>query len=255
VICEHETPCGDEDANFSLVSSFESGTSRYDPAPELIKDRAKGMAFIVVEDLQRRVVYTCSAFLISKTHLLSNRHCLYGPDPVKNATPGRVRVWLRANTVDAKSPPTIQNASVKFPKSLLEAGLADVAILELEPIPTGAIALPLDINSNALGDLAVLQFPRNEPLVINSDAQCTGRGTERMFSEDSSIRYLTHGCDTLGGSSGSPILKRDLSSVVAIHYYGFQPGKEGLNRAFLISDIIAELKAKKPDLAQLLQVQ
>ena len=254
VVCENPRDCSDEKANFNSVSDYELGSDIYAPAPILIKSKVKGMVFLVVEDWDEEKIYTCSGFFVSNLHIMTNWHCLYGKNPDEGKKAGRARVWARAITKDPKTSPTIQNAVLRFPKSFASAGKIDVAILEINNSFPDVLPFRVDFNEMGSEPFAILQYPKNYPLVINADAQCKGYGMGTIFQSDSSgnrvgsVKYLKHGCDTMGGSSGSPLLHRDLKSVVALHYFGHKPGQYDLNRAFLMKDVLEELKKKAPDL-------
>ncbi len=59
-----------------------------------------------------------------------------------------------------------------------------------------------------------------------------------------------HRCDTLGGSSGSPVLDRASLNVVGLHHLGFLEGDTPVNRAVLIADVLAKIRTQFPDLGK-----
>ena len=62
-----------------------------------------------------------------------------------------------------------------------------------------------------------------------------------------------HSCDTMGGSSGSPILDRKTGFVVALHWGGAE--RSSFNQAIRMKDVLADLKIKAPQSYAELQIQ
>jgi V8-like Glu-specific endopeptidase len=58
-----------------------------------------------------------------------------------------------------------------------------------------------------------------------------------------------HLCDTLGGSSGSPVLDRQSGRLVGLHHLGIPPGAaDPVNQAVHIGQVLEDVKTRIPAL-------
>lgn len=156
--------------------------------------------------------YVCSGFLITDDLLMTNQHCVtdqavcettvaifgYQYDAEGHPYPGRQHQCLSVEDINYEH---------------------DVAVLKLAGTPGKewgrlqfAAKDPVDEE-----ELLVIQHPAGQPKQV-SKKDCTvlepsadGRGKDTDFA---------HGCDTLSGSSGSPVLNLR-GQVVGLHHYGF----------------------------------
>ncbi|MFZ2100987.1 MAG: serine protease [Oricola sp.] len=174
--------------------------------------------------------YVCTGFLIGDDTFVSNEHCVADADTCATA---KVIFGFAYNSLGQT--PGIEQydcASV----AAVNADL-DVAVLKLAGTP-GPRWGTLTLASNDLMEderLFVLQHPAGEAKQISDEgcavfeAQSPGRATASDFA---------HLCDTLGGSSGSPVFDAE-GEVVGLHHWGRAAfGKySGSNRAVRIGPI------------------
>jgi hypothetical protein len=121
------------------------------------------------------------------------------------------------------------------------------------------------------GDLAVPQYPGNYPYAINYDKNCRDFGPVQSHGGETYV-FSPHGCDTAGGSSGSPVFTRDMSEVVGVHaccslvgdaarmVEPGEPARPADDKAVVAADpgevnqyvpmqlILCDIKARDPDL-------
>ena len=228
--------------NFRKVSHFENGAEIYQPdlrgAHERLVRAARAMIWLAIEDDPNDRHLACTGFLITPDLALTNDHCARPTMTNHPGKPGLVRAWLRAESRDRKEAPSFHRGDLAYLSRVPEADpkiRLDFTVLRLAK--TAPNALPLKLAYEAPPDgrpLAVLQFPKNEPLVVNHDGDCTvwGQGAG----------YLIHGCDTDRGSSGSPVIDRDLSGgVYALHFLGHDNDETMGNRALPIPALLEEI--------------
>jgi V8-like Glu-specific endopeptidase len=194
----------------------------------------------------------CTGFFVSKDLLLTNRHCACPASKhqficpniklFQEIAPGENlgefdqldekyqaknwKLWSRIDVRTQASAPTFQSVNPAFlgarpvlqaqnghhplDYALFRVNVAERPGLEMKPVKLSAAKV-------ASGDLlAIPQYPGNYPYVINYDRNCRVLGDEQS-NRGLSYEYVPHGCDTAGGSSGSPVFKRDMSLVVGLH--------------------------------------
>ena len=238
-------------ANFSKVSDVEDGTIPYqlgNPEARANLTRvARAMIWFAIEDDVNNEQSACTGFLITTTLALTNDHCVRPTTSNKAGQIGLIRAWLRDRSRQRKEAPTVQRVQVEYLSKIPEKNpdeRLDFSVLRLpELVPSDVplkLAREVPINHQLL---AVLQFPKNEPLVVNHDADCSvwGQG----------IDYLVHGCDTDYGSSGSPVIDRALNrGVYALHFLGHENDETMGNRALPIPALLAEVRKNNEILYQ-----
>jgi hypothetical protein len=91
--------------------------------------------------------------------------------------------------------------------------------------------------------LYVVQHPNGDPKRVSrndcsvDEVSVAGRG---MANTD-----FSHRCDTLGGSSGAPVVSLATHKVVGLHHLGFEEDSVmRLNRAVHIKQIFADIPAE-----------
>jgi V8-like Glu-specific endopeptidase len=187
--------------------------------------------------MQRGGAY-CTGFLLTKNLLLTNQHCIQNDDEARstvaefkyenpNPKPSQYHV-LKLEAVD---------------KSL------DYALVRVDRNP-GEQFKPVDIGLEATGiaekmNLAVIQHPAGRPKMA-AIKDCKIDGLNRMGVEQTGTDF-GHSCDTLGGSSGSPVFALSGLRVVGLHHLGFREGIDlPVNQAVYLSKVLADVKDRNP---------
>lgn len=172
--------------------------------------------------------YVCTGFMVSDSMLVTNHHCVATAEVCKTT---------KALFGYQKSGAFFTTPKEQFGcKRVVKADRdLDVALLELNGSPGAATnwgAVAMSSKSPVSGQkLYVVQHPAGEPKQI-SDYGCSISETPvNGYAKDVD---LAHACDTLGGSSGSPIFDEN-GEVIALHHLGMsRSGKfSSLNRAVL----------------------
>ena len=88
-----------------------------------------------------------------------------------------------------------------------------------------------------------------------SIADCHLAGLDRVGVKAGDRTDFGHFCDTLGGSSGSPILDWSSGLVVGLHHFGFlagaaDPVNQGVVHARILADILQQDKAAHAEMIQ-----
>lgn len=175
--------------------------------------------------------YSCSGFLIDNSRFLTNEHCVNDQATCRHA--------IALFGYDTSAPsfsqyPCLKVLAVSYP--------LDFALLELGGSPGTAWGhIDFDVTPPVKGELLyMIQHPGDEPKKVSFqnceviDPVTTGRAPKTDLSDD---------CDTLEGSSGSPLISRATNKVVALHHWGFVDGTAWakLNRGVLIDGIRGQL--------------
>lgn len=159
----------------------------------------------------------CTAFVVSKRHLLTNEHCLrWSADYMSTGGCNDIRFEFTSGGPEARVP--VRCARIVHRSS---ADHADVAILEVAApgIEVLLSRTPLRLESAASRlprAVLVLHHPGGTP-VMQVSAACE-------LSVGRSANLVNHDCATIGGSSGAPLLDASTGAVVALHSYGFEEG-------------------------------
>lgn len=181
--------------------------------------------------------YMCTGFMISDNLLLTNEHCVNSSIVCKNT----VAIFNYREMADESVKSGVQVKCEEFIDANYEL---DYALLKLEGSPGsdsewGKLVIS-SVNPNDNEDLIMIQHPNGEPKQISKEGckidtpLAQGRGFKTDFG---------HLCDTLGGSSGSPILNNNFE-VIGLHHFGFS--KMGFwsdkNRAVRMNRIYSEIE-------------
>lgn len=160
-------------------------------------------------------IFPCTAFIVSKTHILTNYHCVPGivDNPATKATridavqfvAGYTRQGVEEGTSKYIVSPTPVEAHEDLDYALLEVignPSADYGMLELS-----------DTQAHDGDPYWVIGHPMGEAQRISRE-KC--RANRPALSDD----RLLHTCDTLPGNSGSPVIDASLQKVVGLHHAG-----------------------------------
>lgn len=201
-----------------------------------------GRLDLLVENAGNIGVTTCTASIISERHILTNNHC--APGSRKGIKIKRAQLLMNFYGEDKEH--LAKSYRVRL-RTLEQDHALDYAIFEVEGNPAarfGKVKLaPRDPEPGE--SLLIIHHPAGLP-------KHATRGSCRA-SAPSAVRDndILHRCDTLPGSSGSPILASNSGAVIGIHFAGSSfagPGSynfgKRLSRIAQKSTIIAALIQK-----------
>lgn len=180
--------------------------------------------------------YYCSGFLVARDLLLTNQHCIQSDAERRSA-----RVDFDFDRIGARPLVLGLGSPVGTSYDL------DFALFRLRGDPDRH-GLPLGgpVTRNGAA-MVVIQHPGGEPKQVSLlgckvlPYRAPGRGPDRTD--------FGHLCDTLGGSSGSPVIDLRTGAVVGLHHLGYLEGDAmPVNRAVHIPAIVAHLAGSDPDL-------
>ncbi len=211
--------------------------ARYEPVADYAPDSRLRRAARPVGILDIKTsggVSTCTASLIADDLLLTNAHCVDGDVQALRFFPDYYEAAVRPRGFDVERRPVEVDAAL------------DYALLRVAGSPGATFgALVLSTQRPGPGeDLAIFHHPLGEPKSVT-------RFGCRVKAQEPDGRVI-HLCDTMPGSSGSPVLSGDMREVVALHFAGGGTSSRPVNLAISIdtlaqkSPIIARLAAKAP---------
>ena len=156
---------------------------------------------------------TCTAFVVSDRHLLTNHHCVPGLPERNGAT--RVEAvsflagYIEEGVAEGTRAYRVSPVPVEADRRL------DYAVLEVFGDPAAQFgALALSTRRPGDGDpFWVIGHPLGE-------AQRISREGCRANAPPIAEGRLLHGCDTLPGNSGSPVIDASGRGVVGLHHAG-----------------------------------
>lgn len=156
---------------------------------------------------------TCSGFLVSSRHFVTNSHC------ISEASICDTAVAIFGNV--AKPDGSVDRGREYRCRGLVAAdGDLDVAVLELEGSPGnewGVLRLA-DSDPEQGQASTIVGHPYGRPMTVSR------RGCEvtAVPAKSGTKLQLGHSCDTEPGNSGSPLLGPNLD-VIGLHRAGFDP--------------------------------
>jgi V8-like Glu-specific endopeptidase len=181
--------------------------------------------------------FVCTGFLVTPTLLLTNEHCL-GTEPAALSA----IVEFGFDTVDA--------VPTTFRVSKLEAASIplDYAIVRLRQAPNGFGRVKLAAGPATEDEaLVVIEHPAGE-FKQASIEDCKVKSVSKPGTGGGPTDF-GHLCDTLGGSSGSPVLDRQTGGLVGLHHLGIPAGAvDPVNQAVHIGQVLADVKTRVPAL-------
>jgi V8-like Glu-specific endopeptidase len=182
--------------------------------------------------------FFCTGFLVTPTLLMTNQHCLSNPDEALSAL-----VDFDYDDFSAQPRPLRVSRLEATSKPL------DYSIVRLATTPSPARGIVTLGAAAALEDqpLVIVQHPAGEPKQASID-DCKVAGAARIGVGTDATDF-GHLCDTLGGSSGSPVFARQGGAVVGLHHLGFRPDSQTpVNQAVHIARVLDDLAQREPAL-------
>jgi hypothetical protein len=233
-----------------------------DDVPESVRSWGTAVArlrFMTTLDDGSFVGSSCTGFLLSKNLLITNHHCIRGDLETQSAV-----VELGYDTY-ASAVERFRIASLEAPVAAL-----DYSIVRLTGVPSERFRRALGVAANPSGnplhfrmpaqpgpqfqpaplggtrDLAVIEHASGKPKQVSLEncrpdkvlvagiAQVNGGDTD-----------FSHTCDTLGGSSGSPVIDVLTGEIVGLHHLGAEQGvADPVNQAVHFSIILNDLETR-----------
>ncbi|HKV77602.1 MAG TPA: serine protease [Candidatus Sulfotelmatobacter sp.] len=178
--------------------------------------------------------WLCTAFLVSPTLMLTNHHCVNSDTELRSA--------LADFDYVVGVPPS---APSTFSKLVLTNVALDYSLMRLSsPSQYSPLLFGADPKNN--DTLVLIEHPAGEVKQVSIlDCRVEGATLDGISQNGTDFG---HRCDTLGGSSGSPVLKA--GKIVGLHHLGVDPsGSILVNRAVKISLLLSDIKSNAPDIA------
>jgi len=188
--------------NFEPIANF-STSNRY-----RILSNPVGRLNLLVEQDGKRFVRTCTAWLISPDMAMTNHHCVPGFE-------GRL---LAANLVMGYLVENDQAGVKVFPidvQPLETRAELDYAILRASGNPGKEYGFfDLSVRQAVESEeIFIIQHPAGRPKKL-------ARRNCRIQKTENQDMQLSHVCDTLGGSSGSPVFSDNDMALIGLHHAG-----------------------------------
>jgi hypothetical protein len=181
---------------------------------------------------------TCTGWAVTTSLVFTNEHC------VKDATDAR------STLVDwGYDGPSATVETVRVDDLVALSHDLDYALLHLEqPLAAKWATLTLSPTDAADGeDLILIQHPLGGFKQASLES-CEVSGL-RMPGVTGTLTDFGHHCDTLNGSSGSPVISDASGKVVGLHHFGFDEATNTfVNRAVSIGLIFADVDKATPAL-------
>jgi V8-like Glu-specific endopeptidase len=179
----------------------------------------------------------CTGFLVGADLLMTNQHCITTDEEAQSAV---VEFGFDS---DAAVPTRLRVRKVEA----TDFGL-DYSLLRLAATPPSQFGrLHFGKAPGAQAALVIIQHPGGQPKQVSFFPNCAA-GTLNVPGRQTTDSDFGHVCDTLGGSSGSPVLDWTTGQVVGLHHLGFRQGLDKPeNQAVHVQKILADIKAKVSD--------
>jgi len=180
--------------------------------------------------------YTCTGFVVSRELLMTNHHCIQSRAEMKSAQADF--------DYDAER---VRPTTVRFRELVLNDQALDYALLRFKA-PTDRPPLAIKAGTAVVAQdqgLLVIEHPGGETKQV-SIAGCKTDHVDLQGVGDAMTDF-GHLCDTLGGSSGSPVADINDGAVIGLHHLGFNDGSPmPVNQAVKIGLILDDIKKKLP---------
>jgi len=200
-------------------------------APPEVRALAPPIARLVI--MAPRGGYYCTGFLVTDTLLFTNEHCIQNPEEARST------VAEFAYEGSQPRPTSFRVVSLEAVDEGLDYALVRLAGSpgrQFKRVSLGGAQVLLQ----GMG-LVVIQHPAGFSKMA-AVANCKVDGVVRTGVGGGATDF-GHICDTLGGSSGSPVFSAQTKQVVGLHHLGFEEGiPTPVNQAVQIGKVLADVK-------------
>lgn len=181
--------------------------------------------------------YTCTGFLITESSLLTNQHCVSGPEICENM------LVIFGYEFDKK---VKRQRGVQYRcKQIIGSPVADLdyTIIQVKEGPEELNKWGhLDLSGvDPEGSLYIIQHPGGDyKKIVNKNCFMTTTNAKNKMGLE---KDFGHKCDTEDGSSGAPIFDSK-NRIVGLHHLGWEKGSERWlqeNRAVYAKEIIKSM--------------
>lgn len=194
----------DDTDNFEPIKSF-SPTNRY-----RVMGAPIGRLDLLVRKDGKEFVALCTGWLISAEYILTNNHCIPGHE-------GQVlKASLLMNYLEEGNATATERFEVDVTPTETSAEF-DYSVVRVQGGPGMKYGvIPLIAREPAPNEeLFVVQHPAGKPKRLT-------RRNCRFGGDGERPGELRHYCDTLGGSSGSPVFSDNDMAVIGLHFAGIK---------------------------------
>ena len=188
-----------------------------DKAPSAVQQWGHSVARLLFVADGTNQQFLCTGFVVGWDLLLTNNHCIKTPSEMNSA--------LVQFDYDKDG---MQPVTLRFKELLMTNRDLDFTLLRLSTNSNRQV-LNFDTSINENRPLVVIQHPAGRPKEF-SIPNCQVLGMQ-VAGVSSALTDFGHGCDTEGGSSGSPALDLTTGRIVGLHHLGFLPNNKPVNRA------------------------
>ena len=180
----------------------------------------------------------CTGFLLGRDLLLTNQHCISNGAEAATAvvefgvdSAGAVPVSFRVTKVEAVNEP-LDYSLLRLSGDASKFGRLFVG-------PAATFALPL----------VVVQHPQGLPKKVAFPPNCSV-GSTSVAGVNDQLNDFGHSCDTLGGSSGSPVVEATDGTVVGLHHWRWPDGakipeNQAVHIALITQDLAKLVEAQR----------
>lgn len=200
-----------------------------------IRNWGRSVARLVYTSDKNGKQYLCTGFLVAADLFMTNNHCIQSEKERRSG--------LAEFDFDK---PGATPVTLTFKEMLKTDPGLDFTLLRLNTTP-GRQPLVFDTSAPGTRPLLVIQHAAGKPKQVSIE-NCKVLAPQ-VAGVTSFLTDFGHGCDTLNGSSGSPVMDLRSGKVLGLHHLGFLPNEEPRNRAVSIQQILEFLKNNLKDAA------
>lgn len=215
----------------AIIGPDDSREITHNRVPPQVKQWAPAIArLLVVVDGESGF---CSGFLLGADLLMTNQHCISSAAEAASAV-----VQFGFDATGA----TITSFRVR--RLLAADADLDYALVRLAGDASKFGRIYVGLKAATTMPLALIQHPQGQPKRAAFDPNCNV-GSTSVAGVNNALNDFGHTCDTLGGSSGSPVVHGDNGLLVGLHHWRWPLGaKLPENQAVHIDKIVAEVTSR-----------